>query len=106
MKNLAEYITEARSAENARVFSLPVCNWGGICIMEADTHNDPIARNKEQDNLGRVLYVWQEYGNGIKKPRRCVVQYGLNPDKIYCDGEDLDAYVSYQGCKYFLEYFA
>lgn len=104
MKNLTEIITETRAKH--QVFTCPMTNFGGLCMMFADYDADPIAENKHIDNYGmEVVYVWGEYGNGIINPKRCLVKYGKNPDKIYNDGEDLEPYVYYCGQKYFCDNF-
>lgn len=101
MKNLTEIITAAR--ENTVVYTCPMCNFGGLMIMPVDYDNDPVADILHVDTCGNdVLYVWSEYGDGIKNPRRCLVEYGIDPDN---EGEGMSPYVDYCGQKHWLHNF-
>lgn len=101
MKNLTELITAAR--EDAVVYTYPICNFGGLMLMPADYDNDPVADNSHVDAYGNdVMYVWSEYGDGIKNPKRCLVKYGIDPDNKI---EGMSPYIYYYGQKYWLNNF-
>lgn len=87
MKNLTELITAAR--ENAVVYTYPMCNFGGLMLIPADYSND-------------IMYVWSEYGDGIKNPKRCRIKYGIDPDNKI---EGISPYIYYYGQKYWLNNF-